>query len=170
MTRPCVEGRTTLDVRELSRDLADRAGAEAVRVTLTEADGQPVQRHIDLIKRTRGQLSGVRLYFACPACSRACELLYVNRSTEIACRRCLRLAYASENATKVQRRVHKLVKLRRRLGQEWEFCTLDPHPEKPAWMRCATYEAAIAQIETIELVHFNAGLPVRLQRFISPIE
>ena len=170
MTRPHVESRTVLDIRQLSRGMADRSKAEAVRLTFTAADGQPVQRRIDVIKRTRGQLAGVRLFYACPACRRACELVYVYRGTEIACRKCLRLAYSSENMTKVQRRVHKLVKLRRRLGQDGEICTLGPHPEKPAWMRWATYDTAIAQIENIELVLFNAVRPVRLQRYVKPIE
>ena len=37
-------------------------------------------------------------------------------------------------------------------------------------MRWATYDTAIAQIENIELVLFNAVLPVRLQRYVKPIE
>ena len=41
---------------------------------------------------------------------------------------------------------------------------MDPLPDKPKWMRWATYDRAIAKIERLEHVHFSRPLAAILER------
>jgi hypothetical protein len=79
---------------------------------------------------------GQRAYFQCLDCFRGTETLYV--APYLACRQCHRLAYRTENLTRLWRKNEKLHKLQRRAGmdtQRWPR----PMPPKPKWQRWHTY-------------------------------
>src|SRR6185503_5117038 len=84
----------------------------------------------------RPVVGGFRTYFCCPGCGRHCDLLYL--CPNLACRRCHRLAFASENETPVSRDLRRLLKNRQRLGQS-EGGVVMPFPSKPKWWRWARY-------------------------------
>jgi hypothetical protein len=56
---------------------------------------------------TAQRLGGERPWFLCPGCSRRCALLYSVSGGHYSCRRCCKLAYASENETELARRVRR---------------------------------------------------------------
>jgi hypothetical protein len=91
---------------------------------------------IRLVHLERPVFGGVRTYFCCPECGRRCDLLYSH--PHIACRRCHRLAYASENKTRAERALLRLLKKRERLGQV-EGGVIAPFPGKPKWARWPRY-------------------------------
>jgi hypothetical protein len=57
-------------------------------------------------------------WFECPRCGRRCRHIFLD---ELACRICLRLDYASRHLHRQMPGVHRVARLRRRLG-------VDPHP------------------------------------------
>jgi hypothetical protein len=105
--------------------------------------GDPVscQNSIGLV-RLPCRFGGERAYFLCPDCGRRCEVLYgPSRFGGFACRLCLRLGYASESESPVDRTWRRQRKLEARL---------DDDGGKPAWMRWRTFEAIIAAIDAQE--------------------
>jgi len=161
MTRPIVEGYQKVDIRAMRRNGQLPDHASMLSFSFSGVHDQTVQ----LLHRRRGQLAGVRMYFRCPRCPRACELLYFGRAG-LACQKCLRLAYCMEGLSKLNRATEQIFKLRRRLGQE-PASTFDDPPEKPRWMRWATYDRKIERLEILDtradqaLRRSAAGLLVR---------
>ena len=153
--RHFIDGRQGLDIRELRRK--GRLLPDALPLDVA---GHAVT--VQIMTRTRGQIAGARRYFVCPTCSRACELLY-RSGPRIACRKCLKLAYSTENMTPTQRRTHKLIRQRARLGQQ-AASALDPWPAKPKWQQWSTYDRALQRLAETEAEHFSQALPVRLRR------
>ena len=71
--------------------------------------------------------------------------------------------------TRTQRRTHKLIRQRARLGQQ-ACSTLDPWPVKPKWQRWPTYHRALDRLATTEAEHFSQALPARLRRELENLE
>jgi hypothetical protein len=79
---------------------------------------------------------GRRAYFACPQCSGRADILYA--APDLACRRCHRLAYWTENQTSLWRKNEKLRKLKMTSGADVSRlpCIIPP---KPRWKRWHTW-------------------------------
>lgn len=132
--------------------------ASSIGILFSDGSRQTVH----LLHRTLGQRAGARPFFHCPRCGRACELLYIDR-TSLACRVCLRLAYSIENLTKISRTTEQLY--RRRLGQEPNGA-FDQMPDKPKGMHWRTYERKVGQIVRLE-ADANVMLGQRVDRLLA---
>lgn len=82
-------------------------------------------------------LGGRRAWFCCPAqgCGRRVAILY--GGAIFACRRCHKLAYASQREARMERAVRRADTVRRRLG--WGFGILNPAGGKPKGMHWRTF-------------------------------
>jgi len=84
-------------------------------------------------------------WFECPRCHRRCRHIFLD---ELACRKCLRLDYASRHLYRQTPAVHRVARLRRKLGA-------DPHPFAPL-PECrhapsrAYYERLVAKVHAEE--------------------
>ena len=151
--RRFTDGRPQIDIRGLKR---------AGELSPDAAGSIDLAGHGVRIITRPWRFTGTRRYFECPACRGACELLY-RSGQRLACRKCLKLAYSTENMTPTQRRTHKLIRQRARLGQQ-ATSALDPWPAKPKWQRWPTYDRALQRLAETEAEHFSQVLPVRLRR------
>lgn len=99
------------------------------------------------IDRTPCHFGGSRSWFRCPRCSRRCAVLYglSRRDGYFGCRCCLRLAYASEAESQLDRLWRKQRKLEARLN--WLGGEV---PDRPKGMRQRTFERIVGQIDAIE--------------------
>src|SRR5262245_56821253 len=71
--------------------------------TREDENRQTFRYHVPL-ERTPCRFGGCRTWFRCPRCHRPCALIYgVSRDGYFACRLCLRLAYASECESRMDR-------------------------------------------------------------------
>ncbi|WP_425199249.1 hypothetical protein [Polaromonas sp.] len=70
-----------------------------------------------------------RPWFVCPVCQRRAGVLYM-RAGRFACRRCQRVAYASQSCDLLDRLWRKQAKIESRLGKHWQ---------RPKGMRQQTY-------------------------------
>ena len=165
MTRRLVEAfdkHRRLDIRDMRR--SGSVPDNAAEFTAYLSDGSKIT--VGLLRRTLGQRTGVRLYFHCPRCHRACELLYV-AGNRLACRVCLQLAYHTENLGKISRNTQRLYRLRRKLGQEPNGA-FDYPPDRPTGMHWYTYDRKIEQLEQLE-ERANAMLNVSMGRLLARI-
>lgn len=146
--RGLVEAVPRIDVREMRR-----AGFVVVgdRAIVVSSDAGVTQ--IDLVHIERPVIGGQRTYLVCPTCRQRADLLY--RAPHLACRKCHRLGYASENEDRIGRSVRAIEKRRRRLGQQG-FGILDPLPRRRRWMRWATYLRDIRATREREQAHWAA--------------
>ena len=110
------------------------------------------------IERTACHLGGSRPWFLCPSCGRRCSILY-----PVNCRHCLRLSYASEAKSVLDRHYQKAERVRARLGQT-KGGIAAPFPPKPKRMRWHTYLRIRREASQLELGICNtvlASLPGR---------
>lgn len=96
------------------------------------------------ITRTACHLGGSRPWFVCPACGRRCSILY-----PVHCRICLRLHYAAEHESRLDRLLRKAIKHRARFGQSGGGIVA-PFPVKPHRMRWHTYLRARCKAQDME--------------------
>lgn len=108
-------------------------------------DWQPVQEHIPLVYSSQ-PFGGARLYIKCLDCRRRCVVLY--GGARFRCRRCLDLAYASQNEDSSDRALAISQKIRSRLCGGG--CFDDPIPPKPKGMHWKTYRRLEATCEFYE--------------------
>ena len=80
---------------------------------------------------------GARRWLRCPRCKRRASVIYY-QSRLIACRRCNRLAYPSQNRSAGDRSRCRVQSLRLRLGGSANLS--EPFPPKPRWMHWSTYD------------------------------
>lgn len=104
------------------------------RVRWHGGDWQEVSDTIPL-SNTRPAMGGVRWWFVCPSCYLRRAKLYSN--TYFRCRGCLGLCYSSQLEHPRDRTLRRLYKRRHALGGYGGACA--PFPNKPKWMRWATY-------------------------------
>jgi ribosomal protein S27AE len=88
------------------------------------------------LDRTAQRLGGKRSWFKCPRCGDRCGILY--HKERFACRKCHRLAYASQRQSPQQRAYSQARKIRRNLGSSGSL--EEPFPKKPTGMHQSTYE------------------------------
>ena len=96
------------------------------------------------LSKTACHLGGERLWFCCPGCGRRAAKLYLH-APRYRCRRCLRLPYASQQETDLDRASRKARKLRRKLGDDGGIG--DPIWKKPKGMHWRTFETLKAKLE-----------------------
>ena len=121
--RQLIDNTRSIHIRDVQGGLAN--GAETIQL-----DDAAIQ-----IAWTATRLGGKRAYLICPMCASRVAALYA--APNLACRRCHRLAYRSENLTSLWRRNEKLRKLQAKAGADASRlpCIL----AKPKWMRWHTY-------------------------------
>jgi|SRR5579862_133308 len=77
---------------------------------------------------TRCNYGGERHWFLCPmrTCNRRCKKLYFYPGSIFVCRKCLGLAYSTQNRCRLDRIIDKKWKLIRKLGGNSDFITQKP--------------------------------------------
>lgn len=108
--------------------------------------GEPMRQHVPILA-TGCNYGGRRYWFGCPSCGRRVAVLYL-RTGGFACRKCNRIAHASQSEDELRRTWRKQAKIERRLGEHWQ---------RPKGMHWATCERMVAAIIDCEQRH-EAGL------------
>ena len=94
------------------------------------------------IERTRCHFGGLRAWFRCPRCWSLRAVIYgVANDGKFGCRGCMRLGYASETESVVDRINRKLHKLQAKLGADGA---------KPNWMRWRTFDRICQQLDAAD--------------------
>jgi hypothetical protein len=106
-------------------------------------DDQPRNMSYDVpITRTSCCFGGSRPWFFCPRCSRRCAVLYgLARDGRFGCRVCLRLVYAIEAESPIDRCWRQQRKIEARLADDGG---------RPKGMRRRTFERLCAKWEAVE--------------------
>src|SRR5215470_7596086 len=87
-----------------------------------------------------------RPWFECPRCGRRCRHVYL--LDPIACRRCHRLDYASRHLYRQTPAVHRVARLRKKLGADPQ--AFAPMPERRRGRSRAYHERLVAMIHAEE--------------------
>jgi hypothetical protein len=149
-----------LDLVRLRRDGALRSGAastlrwscggeetgsigivttgDALRLIYRARNGDGCWFDVDEMVRfhvTKPAFGGERLWFACPGCSRRCQVLF--GGARFRCRRCHGLRYSSQAETRADWATRAMFKIVRQLDPTAEFNDLPPKPKGMHWR---TYE------------------------------
>lgn len=98
-------------------------------------DGEPMRQRVPILT-TRCNYGGLRHWFGCPGCGRRAAILYL-RNRGFACRKCNRIAYASQSEDAMGRAWRRQAKIERKLGDDWH---------RPKGMHQTTYDALLATI------------------------
>jgi hypothetical protein len=124
-----------------------RADGDQLQLTYTWTPygGQPQALDYTVkIVRTPCRYGGTRPWFECPRCWDRRAVLYgVANDGRFGCRRCMRLAYASETEDACGRSWRTQRKLAARLGAKDDT---NPHPSRPKGMHRRTYEQILRRI------------------------
>lgn len=101
--------------------------------------------------QTKTNYGNCRYWLRCPSpkCQRRCGKLYLQRwsdgTSAFLCRKCLNLAYHSQNKTQMDRMIDKKWALIRKLGAEDSFIHT-----KPKWMHWKTFNRLKGQVEALD--------------------
>lgn len=109
------------------------------------------QVHALSVTSTHCNFGGHKNYWICPLCHRRCRFMYYS-SGRGGCRKCLRLAYKSQNETLADRLLRKKEKLQSKLQS-----TL-PFPDRPKYMRKAVFADICHQIRSLDQMAMQAFL------------
>jgi hypothetical protein len=193
-----VEGSRSLDVMKLARAgyLSDRnfgswrwtygdgttasiqiTGArDAVtldyRIRSHSEDWQSVRQRVP-IRWTPCRFGGERPWFVCDVhangvyCGRRVAKLY-GAGRLFACRHCYHLGYAVQRDGPMDRAHHRLRRLHRKLGADYDGPDGMP-PRRPKWMRQRTYDRVVQQIEAGE-EHLDHVFMVGAQRILARVD
>ena len=193
-----VEGSRSLDVMKLARagDLSGATAgswqwtyrdATTVSIVITGArdavtldyrirsyseDWQSVHQRVP-IRWTPCRFGGERPWFVCDVhatgvyCGRQVAKLY-GAGRLFACRHCYRLGYAVQRDGPMDRAHHRLRRLPRKLGADYDGPDGMP-PRRPKWMRQRTYHRVVQQIEAGE-EHLDHVFMVGAQRIFARID
>ena len=112
-----------------------QATSDGVRLTSKTAAGTEAVSEFVPYSQSRTNFGGVRLWLTCLGCSRRVRVLFGGQ--RFRCRKCHGLHYASQYEPDHERALDQADRLQRRLGGE---AGDDDLPDKPKWMRWATYE------------------------------
>jgi hypothetical protein len=106
-----------------------------------------------------------RPWFSCPRCGRPCRHVYL--IDPIACRRCHRLDYASRHLYRQTPAVHRVARLRRKLGADLR--PFAPLPASPRGRSKAHHDRLVALVRAQEqaLVEHLGSIVHDLRRRIS---
>lgn len=142
---------TDPDTGERLASIGYSAGPEAVRL-IYSMNSTPMQQHVPILK-TGCNYGGWRYWFGCPSCGKRVAVLYL-RNRGFACRKCNRIAYASQSEDALGRTWRKQSKIEWRLGEHWQ---------RPKGMHQSTHERLLAVIFGCE-ERREAGLAAFVQR------
>lgn len=113
-----------------------------------------------LITWTPCHLGGNRSWFLCPCCRRRVAKLYLQRV--FACRHCLHLNYASQQANKRDRAADHSWKLRSALGCPESFLTFPAeYIPKPKGMQWRTFDQKVEQLKRVDAAAWADAGPMR---------
>lgn len=132
-------------------------------VTLQYSTAQEEPREYNIrLEAIPQHLGGKRDWFICPSlrCNRRCKTVYL-RGGYFLCRKCQRLGYLTEQASKSDYPHHQIEKIRARLG--WAPGYLNGYERKPKGMHWKTYNRLISMHQMYEL-ELNAQLASFLYR------
>lgn len=115
-------------------------------------NGEPMRQHVPILS-TGCNYGGARYWFGCPWCRRRVAILYL-RNRGFACRKCNRIAYASQSEDELGRTWRRQSKSERRLGEHWQ---------RPKGMHRVTHERLLANVIQCEEQR-EAGLAILLER------
>lgn len=116
-------------------------------------NGEPVRQRVPILT-TPCHYGGQRHWFGCPWCGKRVAMLYL-RNRGFACRKCNRIAYASQSGDELDRTWRRQAKIERRLGEQCR---------RPKGMHRATYERLTAAIMECEELR-DAGLAAFIARW-----
>ena len=125
------------------------------------------------IRWTPCRFGGERPWFVCDVhangvyCGRQVAKLY-GAGRLFACRHCYRLGYAIQRDGPMDRAHHRLRRLHRKLGADYDGPDGMP-PQAPKWMRRRTYDRVVQQIEAGE-EHLDHVFTVGAQRILARID
>lgn len=131
--------------------------AVTLRYTVTLANSTPkdVADRVRLVT-TPCAFGGTRTWFACPCCTQRVAVLYL-RGGRFACRRCQKVAYASQSCNSMALAWRKQHKLEARSDAHWQ---------RPKGMHERTYQRLVQGINDCE-ERRDAGLARFMAHFFS---
>jgi hypothetical protein len=138
------------------------------RIRMYGEDWQSVHQRVP-IRWTPCRMGGERPWFVCNVsdngayCGRQVAKLYL-AGRLFACRHCYRLGYAVQRGGLMDRAHHRLARLHRKLGSDYDGP--DGMPAKPKWMRWPTYSRVALQIRAGE-EHLDEVFMVGAQRLLG---
>ena len=141
------------------------------RIQTRGEDWESVQQRVP-IRWTLCRFGGEPPWFVCDVqadgvhCGRQVAKLYC-AGRLFACRHCYRLGYQVQRGGLMGRAHHRLARLHRRLGTDYDGPDGPPRP-RPKWMRQRTYQRVVELIENGE-DHLNAVLAAGAQRFLGRV-
>ena len=130
------------------------AGTGALRLRHGDVHdyGHRAQDYSVPLDTTRPPFGGLQWWFHCPITGRRCRKLFLpNGARTFACRQAYGLHYRSQAEGAVERARRRIRRVSRRLGGDGGGLT-DDLPQKPKWMRRATYEALLEKAWSAEEV------------------
>ena len=136
--RPGVSGTwgwSNTETGERTGTIGYRAGDGFVHLDYA-INGKPANQRISL-DTTRCNYGGVRPWFICPIRGERVAVMYL-RAGRFACRRCQRLAYASQSGDAIDRTWRRQHKAEARLDDDWQ---------RPKGMHRTTHERLLSIIE-----------------------
>lgn len=117
----------------------------------------PMDQRVPILS-TGCNYGGRRFWFGCPWCGKRVAFLYL-RSRGFACRKCNRIAYASQSEDELGRTWRKQSKIERRLGDNWQ---------RPKGMHRTTRDRLVSVIIECE-ERREEGLAAFMQRHGWPV-
>lgn len=127
--------------------------ADCVRLNFN-SNGEPIHQELQTV-RTPCHFGGSRPWWQCPRCRRRVGVLYL-RNSSFMCRRCGRVAYASQTEDEMGRAWRKQRKAERQLGENWQ---------RPKGMHRRTFEKLINFILDCEEQRDAALVRYMVKRF-----
>jgi hypothetical protein len=118
-----------------------------------KCNGDPREDRIALTY-TRGPVGGARPWFVCPVRGERVAILY-QRHGRFACRRCNRIAYASQSEDEVGRAWRRQAKIEARLAED---------SARPTGMHGKTYRRLLAAIDECEVIKDLASIAMMKRR------
>lgn len=129
---------TDPDTGERLASIGYSVGPEAVTLIYSMGD-TPMRQHVPILA-TACNYGGQRYWFGCPWCGKRVANLFL-RHRGFACRKCNRIAYASQSEDALGRTWRKQSKIEQRLGEYWQ---------RPTGMHQATRDRLIAAMMECE--------------------
>ena len=113
-------------------------------------DGQNLC-HSAAVEATKCNYGGLRHWFHCPNqdCKRRCRKLYMNLDHAFLCRKCLNLAYFTQNRSRLDRIIDKKWGLVHELGANSDFILDSRKPKRMHWK---TFDRTRERIQELDCV------------------
>lgn len=130
-----------------------------INYQLHSSAGQRNTTQIVKLTHTSCYLGSERPWMECPRCNSRVMILYV-ATTELGCRHCLNLTYASRNEGRVDQLLRSVRNARSKIGAEADLTK--PIPPKPKWKHYNKYNLLRQEAEMHEM-RFLGSMDEKLQ-------